>query len=214
MNKKKANEIMNRLYECYPDARCELNYETPFQLLIATVLSAQTTDKKVNVVTSRLFEKYKTPYDFARINQEELEREIREIGLYKNKAKNIIALSKTLIEEYSGMVPKEKEELIKLAGVGRKTANVVVSNAFDEPAIAVDTHVFRVSNRIGIADSSNVEKTEEQLMKVIPKENWTKAHHTIIFHGRRTCKAIKPNCSECVVNDYCKYFKETKKIKV
>lgn len=210
MNKKKASEIMNRLYECYPDARCELNYETPFELLIATVLSAQTTDKKVNVVTSRMFEKYKTPYDFANVSQEELEKEIKEIGLYKNKAKNIIALSKKLIEDYNGEVPKEKEELIKLAGVGRKTANVVVSNAFNEPAIAVDTHVFRVSNRIGIADSPNVENTEEQLMKAIPKENWTKAHHTIIFHGRRTCKAIKPNCPECVVKESCKYLKGQK----
>jgi endonuclease-3 len=210
MNKKKANDIMNSLYECYPDACCELNYNTPFQLLIATVLSAQTTDKKVNAVTSRMFQRYNTPYDFAGVKQEDLEKEIREIGLYKNKSKNIIALSKTLIEDYCGEVPKEKEELMKLAGVGRKTANVVVSNAFGEPAIAVDTHVFRVSNRIGLADSPNVENTEEQLMKVIPKENWTKAHHTIIFHGRRTCKAIKPNCGECVVKNNCKYFKKLK----
>jgi endonuclease-3 len=213
MNKKKANEIMNKLYDCYPDARCELNYETPFQLLIATVLSAQTTDKKVNAVTARMFEKYSTPYEFSKISIEELQNEIREIGLYKNKAKNIISLSKNLIENYNGEVPKEKEEVIKLAGVGPKTANVVVSNAFGEPAIAVDTHVFRVSNRIGIADSPNVENTEEQLKKLILKENWIKAHHALIFHGRRTCKAIKPTCAECVIKDDCKYLdKLTQKI--
>lgn len=203
---KNTNEILDILEKTYPDAHCELVHRNPFELLISTVLSAQTTDKKVNQVTERLFKKYKTPEDFAALNQEELEKEIREIGLYKNKAKNIIALSKMLIDEYNSDVPKTKEELVKLPGVGRKTANVVVSNAFGVPAIAVDTHVFRVSNRIGLAKSEDVTKTEEQLMETIPKERWTKAHHLLIFHGRRTCIARKPKCEECTVAPYCQYY--------
>lgn len=206
MNKGKTNEILDILEKRYPDAECELVHRNPFELLIATVLSAQTTDKKVNQVTEKLFAKYKTPHDFAELNQEELENHIREIGLYKNKAKNIIALCKMLINEYNGEVPKTKEELIKLPGVGRKTANVVVSNAFGVPAIAVDTHVFRVSNRIGLAESEDVTKTEEQLMEAIPEDRWTKAHHLLIFHGRRTCAARKPKCEECTVAPYCKFF--------
>lgn len=206
MEKADTNEILDILEIRYPDAECELVHRNPFELLIATVLSAQTTDKKVNQVTERLFVKYKTPQNFANLKQEELEKEIREIGLYKNKAKNIIALCKMLIDEYDGQVPKSKEELVKLPGVGRKTANVVVSNAFGVPAIAVDTHVFRVSNRIGLANSEDVTKTEEQLMEVIPKERWSKAHHLLIFHGRRTCIARKPKCEECPVASYCNYY--------
>lgn len=206
MNKKKAAEILEELYKLYPDAECELNYSTPFELLIATVLSAQTTDKKVNQVTERMFQKYKTPYDFANLQQEELEKEIKEIGLYKNKAKNIISLSRALIENFNGEVPRTHEELMTLAGVGRKTANVVLSNAYGIPALAVDTHVFRVSNRIGLAKANNVEETETQLMKLVPKEQWIKAHHTIIFHGRRMCKAIKPQCEQCSIQGLCKHY--------
>ncbi len=208
ISKKAASEILNELYELYPKAKCELNFTTPFELLIATVLSAQTTDKKVNAITARLFEKYKTPFDFSNVTQEQLENEIREIGIYKNKAKNIISLSKALISNFNGEVPKTHEELISLDGVGRKTANVVLSNAFDIPAMAVDTHVFRVSNRIGLAEAQNVLDTEKQLMKVIKKEEWIKAHHTLIFHGRNICKAQKPHCSECSIKKYCKFFKE------
>jgi endonuclease-3 len=206
MKKDNVKEILDILEETYPDAKCELVHKNPFELLIATVLSAQTTDKKVNEVTKKMFNKYKTPYDFIKLKQEELEKEIKEIGLYKNKSKNIIGLSNMLINEFNGEVPKTKEELIKLPGVGRKTANVVLSNAFNVPAIAVDTHVFRVSNRIGIAESEDVIKTEEQLMENIPKERWSKAHHLLIFHGRRICIARNPKCEKCTIASYCKYY--------
>lgn len=206
-NKKSVEEILKLLYELYPNAKCELNYSSAFELLIATVLSAQTTDKKVNQVTSRLFENYKNPYDFASLPQEQLEKEIKEIGLYRNKAKNIISLCKTLIKDFHGEVPRTHEELITLSGVGRKTANVVLSNAYNIPALAVDTHVFRVSNRIGLAEASNVEQTEVQLMKVIPKKQWIKAHHTLIFHGRNLCKAQRPNCEDCYIKKCCKFYK-------
>jgi endonuclease-3 len=206
------DKIIDILEETYPDAHCELVHTSAFELLIATVLSAQTTDKKVNQVTEKLFKKYNTPEDFSKLEPEELEKEIREIGLYKNKAKNIIALSNMLIEEYNSQVPGTMEELVMLPGVGRKTANVVLSNAFGVPAIAVDTHVFRVSNKIGLAKAKDVADTEEQLMRNIPRERWSKAHHLLIFHGRRTCAARKPNCSECTVNAYCKeYEKDLKK---
>lgn len=204
--------ILDILYDTYPDAHCELNHSTPFELLVSTVLSAQATDKKVNEVTERLFKKYNTPYDFADLTQEELEKEIKEIGLYKNKAKNIISLSKSLSNDYNGEVPKDRDELMKLNGVGRKTANVVVSNAFNIPAIAVDTHVFRVTNRIGIVSAENVEETEKQLMEIIPMEEWTKAHHAFIFHGRRTCIARKPKCEECTINKYCNYYKKNSEL--
>ncbi|MCM0646872.1 endonuclease III [Clostridium swellfunianum] len=210
--KERYNKILDILETTYPDAHCELVHESPFELLIATVLSAQTTDKKVNQVTEKLFRKYNTPEAFAKLQQEELEKEIREIGLYKNKAKNIIALSNMILEQYNGEVPATMEELVSLPGVGRKTANVVLSNAFGVPAIAVDTHVYRVSNKIGLAKGKDVTDTEEQLMKNISKERWSKAHHLLIFHGRRTCSARKPNCSECTINSYCKeYEKELKK---
>lgn len=211
MKKDKIVEILDALEKTYPDAHCELVHENPFQLLIATVLSAQTTDKKVNQVTEKLFDQYKTPQDFAQLNQEELEKSIREIGLYKNKAKNIIALCRMLIEEYDSEVPKTMEDLTRLPGVGRKTANVVLSNAFGVPAIAVDTHVFRVSNKIGLAKSENVEDTEEQLMKGIPKDRWSKAHHLLIFHGRRTCSARNPKCEECTVNSHCVAYNSSNK---
>jgi len=211
LNKNNIKKVLELLYNTYPDARCELNYNTAYQLLLATILSAQTTDKKVNEVTGRIFKKYKTAYDFSKLTQEELEVEIKEIGIYKNKSKNIISMSKTLINEYSGEVPCDREELMKLAGVGRKTANVVLSNVFDIPAIAVDTHVFRVTNRIGLASGSTVEKTEIQLMKNIPESQWTKAHHTLIFHGRRTCIARNPKCEICTVKDYCEFYIEKNK---
>lgn len=201
-----TQQIINKLYEMHPDAHCELNHRTPFELLVSTILSAQATDKKVNQVTERLFKKYNTPYDFSRLSQEELEKEIREIGLYKNKSKNILSMSKILIEKFNGEVPCTMDELTSLPGVGRKTANVVLSNAFGIPALAVDTHVFRVSNRIGMADSQNVLEVEKQLMNNISREQWLKAHHTLIFHGRRICKAINPKCEECMIKEYCKHY--------
>ncbi len=199
-------EILDILEKTYPDAKCELNYTTPFELLVATVLSAQTTDKKVNEVTKKLFAKYRTPEDYLKADQDDLELDIREIGLYRNKTKNIKKMSETLVEKYDSEIPDNKKELMKLAGVGRKTANVVLSNAFNVPAIAVDTHVFRVSNRIGLANSDNVLKTEEQLQKVIPEERWSKAHHLLIFHGRRICKSRKPNCEDCPLTADCSYY--------
>ena len=212
MKKNDIKKVLELLYNAYPEAQCELNYNTAFQLLVSTILSAQATDKKVNEVTIRVFKKYSTANDFARLTQEELEMEIKEIGLYKNKSKNIISMSKTLINEYNGEVPSDREKLMKLSGVGRKTANVVVSNVFNIPAIAVDTHVFRVTNRIGLANSSTVEKTEIELMDEIPEEQWTKAHHTLIFHGRRTCIARNPKCEICTVKDYCDFYKEKNKV--
>jgi len=207
VNNKKQNEIiLSKLKIMYPDAKCELNHNTPFQLLVATMLSAQSTDKSVNKVTEGLFKRYPEVNDFVKLSQEELEKEIKVIGLYKNKSKNILAVCNELIKNYDGEVPGDFEELIRLPGVGRKTANVVLSNAFGVPAIAVDTHVFRVSNRIGLAKSQNVDETERQLMNNIPKDEWTLAHHLLIWHGRRICEARKPKCSDCDIRDYCQFY--------
>lgn len=206
--KKKFKIIVDKLIESYPDARCELEYKSPFQLLIATVLSAQTTDKKVNEVTRDLFIDYPKLEDFLKLDEKKLQDRIKSIGLYRMKSKNIINLCRILKERFNGEVPKTRDELITLPGVGRKTANVVISNCFGVQAFAVDVHVFRVSNRIGIANSSTPEKTELDLMKNIDENLWTICHHTIIFHGRRCCTSRKPNCGECKINEYCKYYKQ------
>lgn len=206
LKKQQIREVIDRLEILYPDAHCELDFRSPFELLIATILSAQSTDKRVNIVTEELFKKHNTPETMLELSQEELEEEIRTIGFYRNKSKNILNTSRIIIEDYNGKVPDSREELIKLPGVGRKTANVVISNAFGQQAIAVDTHVFRVSNRIGLADSNNVEDTENDLMKNIPNDEWTKVHHLIIFHGRRLCKARGPRCEECTLKDICFYY--------
>lgn len=196
-------EIIERLENKYPDAKTALNYENPFQLLVATILSAQTTDKQVNTATERLFEKYKTPYDFAKLLNSDLEQEIKGCGLYKNKANNIIKSSKTILDKYKGNVPKTLEELISLPGVGRKTANVVLNNAYNIPAIAVDTHVFRVSRRLGLASGKTPEKTEAILRKKIPQKLWGSMHHWLIYHGRNYCLAKKPKCQVCFLEDLC-----------
>ena len=206
--KKKTKEILDILKETYPDAKCELNYETPFQLLVATILSAQTTDKKVNQVTESLFKDYPDLDSFLKLTNEELEGRIREIGLYRNKAKNLILMCNQLKNNFNGEVPKTMEGITSLAGAGRKTANVVLSNAFNVPSIAVDTHVFRVSNRLGLADSNNVLEVEKQLQKELPKKEWSLTHHLLIFHGRRCCIARKPKCEECPLAHLCKYKKE------
>lgn len=206
--KKKTKEILDILKETYPDAKCELNYETPFQLLVATILSAQTTDKKVNQVTESLFKDYPDLDSFLKLTNEELEGRIREIGLYRNKAKNLILMCNQLKNNFNGEVPKTMEGITSLAGAGRKTANVVLSNAFNVPSIAVDTHVFGVSNRLGLADSNNVLEVEKQLQKELPKKEWSLAHHLLIFHGRRCCIARKPKCEECPLAHLCKYKKE------
>lgn len=206
-----TRKILDTLHEMYPDAHCELDFKNPFELLIATILSAQSTDKKVNEITAKLFAKYPGPADFIRLTPEQLEQEIKEIGLYKNKAKNILATCRLLLKQHGGEVPAKMEELVELPGVGRKTANVVLSNAFGVPAMAVDTHVHRVSNRIGLAASDDVLEIERQLCKRIPKAKWTDAHHWLIWHGRRMCDARKPKCEACALQPYCRYFKSTRK---
>ncbi len=207
LSKKAAQEVIELLMDRYPDAKAELDFTNPFELLIATILSAQCTDVQVNKTTAVLFKKYKSPEDFIKLTEDELGRLIHSCGFYNTKSRNILATCKILLDEYNGQVPDSIEELTTLPGVGRKTANVVVSNAFGQPAIAVDTHVFRVSNRIGLAKSDNVIDTEKNLMGIINKEIWSKAHHLLIFHGRRTCKARKPLCEECPLTKYCLYYK-------
>lgn len=213
LSKLKVREVLNNLFEMYPNAECSLSHSNPFELLVATVLSAQTTDKKVNQVTARLFYKHKTPEDMLKLDQMELEHEIKEIGLYKTKSKHILSLCKSLIENFNSEVPRTMEQLITLDGVGRKTSNVVLSNAFNIPTIAVDTHVFRVSNRIGLATGKDVTFVEEQLMVSIPKEDWIKAHHALIFHGRNLCIARNPKCCECRINTVCEFTEKNIKLK-
>lgn len=197
-------DIIKILEQEYRDMGCALNFSTPFELLIATMLSAQTTDVTVNKVTDKLFKVYNTPSDFAQLNTMELEEYIKSCGFYKTKTKNIIETSKKIIDVYDGRVPDNLEDLITLPGVGRKTANVILSNAFSKDAIAVDTHVFRVSNRIGLARAKSVEETEFQLMESIPKEYWSRAHHWLIWHGRKVCNARKPKCENCSLHSLCK----------
>lgn len=196
---------MERLLAQYPGARAELDFENPLELLIATILSAQCTDVRVNLVTPALFARAKTASDYAEMPIEELEGFIKTCGLYKSKAKNIKATGQILVEDFDGTVPGTREELVQLPGVGRKTANVVLSNAYGVPAFAVDTHVFRVANRIGLVSAKNVEETERQLMENIPDRLWIDGHHALIVHGRRVCKARKPMCDICTLNGICLY---------
>ncbi|SDH42172.1 endonuclease III [Alteribacillus bidgolensis] len=205
LTKTQVQEALLHIGDMFPEAECELTHSNPFELLIAVVLSAQCTDALVNKVTPGLFEKYIKPEDYVEVSQEELEQDIRSIGLYRNKAKNIKKLSQSLIEQYNGEVPQTREELMSLAGVGRKTANVVASVAFHTPAIAVDTHVERVSKRLGICRwKDNVREVEETLMKKIPKEQWAQTHHRLIFFGRYHCKAKSPQCHICPLLDMCR----------
>ena len=199
----RVQEIVKRLKEEYPDVRCELDYETPLQLLIATVLSAQTTDKQVNKVTAKLFAVCPDLDSLLQLSKEEIKGYIHTLGFYNAKADHLYMLFRQLASDFNGEVPQTMEALTKLSGVGRKTANVVMSNAFGVPAIAVDTHVFRVSNRIGLAHADNVAQTEQQLMETIDRDLWTLCHHLLIFHGRRCCSARKPNCEKCVIRTYC-----------
>lgn len=201
-----ADLCLDILEETYPDAHCELEHESPFELLVATILSAQCTDVRVNKVTSEIFKKYNKPEDFAKMDIKKLEGLIKECGLFRNKAKNIKASSSVILEDYDGQVPNTISELLKLPGVGKKTANVVASTAFGVPAIAVDTHVFRVSNRIGFVHEKNVLDTERALENKIDKTRWTKAHHLFIFHGRRCCTARNPKCESCTINKICRYY--------
>lgn len=211
IDKQTAEKVYARLEAVFPDARAELDYTTPYELLVATILSAQCTDVRVNKVTKVLFEKYNTPERMVALDQKTLEGYIKSCGVYRNKAKNILGASRAILEDWGGEIPPTIEGLMTLPGVGRKTANVVASNVLGIPAIAVDTHVFRVSNRIGLAESDKVEKTEAQLMEIWPEEKWSKGHHLLIFLGRRICKARTPLCSECDLKPYCEYYKRNGK---
>ena len=202
--------ILAELKRLYPDAGPELNFSNPYETLVATMLSAQCTDKQVNKVTPAVFARYPDAAAMAAAPVEELFPMVKSCG-FKSKASNVIAACKILVEKHGGEVPGTMEELTALPGVGRKTANVVMANAFKVPAIAVDTHVFRVSNRLGLADAKNVEDTEQQLMRAIPKKDWYAAHHWLILHGRRVCKAQRPLCETCTLQGMCKHHKAMKK---
>lgn len=204
-----TSKILETLARMYPDAHCELDFRNPFELLIATILSAQSTDKQVNKVTKPLFEKYPTPEKMLTLSEEELAEYIRGLGLYRNKSKNIRMTCQILVDKYQGKVPNNRKQLEELPGVGRKTANVVLSNAFGIPALAVDTHVHRVANRLALADSNQPLETEKQLLRKIPRKKWSDTHHQLIWHGRRICSARRPKCEICDLYPYCWYGKNT-----
>jgi endonuclease III len=201
--KSTITEIRTVLSHVYPSAESELEFTNPFECLIATILSAQCTDKRVNLITAELFQEIKGPEDVVVLTEDELQNKIRSCNYYKTKAKHMLATCHCLLIDHQGQVPNEREALMKLPGVGRKTANVVLSNAFGVPAIAVDTHVQRVANRLGLVQAKEPLETERQLMAVIPREEWSAAHHWLILHGRRVCHARKPVCVECPLNHLC-----------
>ena len=203
--REEVHAALKTLDRMYPDARPGLHYQNAFQLLIATILSAQCTDKRVNLVTAELYKKYKTPEDFAALTPEQLKPMIVSCGLSNSKSRHIVDTCRMLTHEYGGQVPESIEELQKLPGVGRKTANVVASNAFGVDAIAVDTHVFRVSNRLGIAKGKTPLQVEEGLMEALPRDTWSKAHHQLITHGRRICRARNPLCPGCGLKEWCQW---------
>jgi endonuclease III len=205
MNKQKRYEIFSRLKQHNPKPTTELNYKTPFELLVAVILSAQATDKGVNKATQKLFKVANTPRKIYNLGEKGLKEYIKTIGLYNSKAKNIIKTCEILIKEHKGKVPRERTSLEALPGVGRKTANVILNTAFGEPTIAVDTHIFRVSNRTNIAPGQNVLEVELKLLKYVPDEFKHDAHHWMILHGRYTCVARKPRCGSCVIEDLCEY---------
>ncbi|HQJ75380.1 MAG TPA: endonuclease III [Bacteroidota bacterium] len=201
--KERAKKIISILKKEYPEAKTKLIFKNPFQLLISTILSAQCTDDRVNEVTKELYKKYKTPEDFANAKIEELEKEIFSTGFYKEKAKKIKACSRSIIEKFQGNIPDNIDDLVKLEGIGRKTANVILGSAFGKPAIPVDTHVKRLSNLLKLAESSNPDKIEFELMYIIDKKNWTLFADLLMAHGRKICNAKKPKCNECTISDYC-----------
>lgn len=205
MDEKSRKEALRILSEVYKDARPALKYETAYQLLVAVILSAQCTDERVNKVTEPLFREYGTPETMIRLEQEELEKKIYSCGFYRMKAAHILSATADILEKYGGEVPEDYSALCSLAGVGRKTANVVSAVWFKKDAIAVDTHVFRVSNRLGLAHAGTPEKTERQLMENIPKEDWSRAHHWLIWHGRKICHSQKPDCPACPLSGLCDY---------
>ena len=208
---KRKLRIVEELQCLYPNAEAELDFTTPFELLVATILSAQTTDKQVNKVTKSLFKVAKTAEEIVNLSSSKLTEYIRSIGFYRNKQKYLFAMALKLIKDFDGIVPKTQKELMTLPGVGQKTANVIVSNIFGIPAIAVDTHVFRVSNRLGLVKENNAIKTENALKKILNKKDWSQMHHCLIYHGRRVCKARNPLCQECNLKNDCKHYIRTLK---
>ena len=207
----KANRIYKELSKQHPDATIELVFGSPLELAVATILSAQCTDVRVNLVTPVLFKKFKRPEDYVSRPVSEIEEVIRSTGFFRQKAKNIRRMMELLIENHDGTVPRTMDELVKLPGIGRKTANVILGNAYDTPGLPVDTHVRRVSNRIGLTENSDPVKIEIDLTKLLPARNWTQFSHLLIFHGRRICKARKPNCRDCRIKESCDYYAQQQK---
>lgn len=203
IDNKNVTEVLDILETMHPEAACALDHRDPFELIVAVALSAQTTDVSVNKVTPELFRRYPDAGSLAAADPDEVMEIIRTIGLYRNKSKNIVRLAGKLVSDFGGKVPQDFDSLVTLPGVGRKTANVVLAEGFGVPRIAVDTHVFRVSNRIGLTDEKDVDATEETLMKRIPESSWIRAHHLLIFHGRKCCSARKPSCDKCGLNELC-----------
>lgn len=206
--REKARAVLDILEREFPDARTALDHTNPLELLVATILSAQATDKLINKVTPALFKKYPTAAAYAKAELSALERDIGSVNFFRNKAKNLKACCERIASVHGGRVPDTLDELVKLPGVGRKTANIVLGNAFGKPALAVDTHVKRVAGRLGLASSDDPDKIEEELIAVIPEKRWTQTTHLFIFHGRKTCKARGPKCGECPVQPYCVYYKD------
>ncbi len=202
-------EVLSLLQSMYPEAVTALNHENPFELLVATILSAQCTDERVNIITQDLFPAFPTALDLANASFDDVATLVKSAGLWQTKTRNLINTAKILVEKHGGEVPRTREELEALPGVGRKTASVVLANAFQIPAIAVDTHVFRVANRIGLAHALNPYQTELQLMEAIPEKYWIDAHHWLILHGRALCKARKPLCDQCPLRPHCSYFQDS-----
>ena len=213
MNPQKRREIFRRLQAANPNPTTELGYSTPYELLVAVVLSAQATDKSVNKATAELYQKANNPQQMVELGVAGLEPYIKSIGLYRTKAKNIIALSRIILEEHCGAVPQNREALERLPGVGRKTANVVLNTAFGQPTVAVDTHIFRVANRTGLAQGKDVLAVEERLLKFTPPEYLKDAHHWLILHGRYVCLARKPGCPQCLIRDLCEFRPKTRSVK-
>jgi endonuclease III len=212
VNPQKRREIFRRFQAANPNPTTELNYRTPYELLVAVVLSAQATDKSVNLATAELFAKANTPQKMAKLGVAGLEEHIKRIGLYRTKAKNVIGLSQILLQEHGGEVPADREALERLPGVGRKTANVVLNTAFGQPTVAVDTHIFRVANRTGVAPGKDPLQVEEKLLKFTPPEYLKNAHHWLILHGRYVCLARKPGCPQCLIRDLCEFRPKTRDV--
>ncbi len=213
LKKEQIKEVLDILEDTYPEAECALHHKNVFQLIVAVALSAQTTDKSVNLVTPALFERYPDAQALAEADAEEVSEYIKRIGMYKTKARNIVGMAQKLVSEYGGQVPEDYDALVSLPGVGRKTANVVLSVGFGHQRIAVDTHVFRVANRIGLVHEKDVLKTELSLMERVPEDRWSRTHHSLIFHGRQCCDARKPKCDECPINTLCEYINGVSKEK-